>query len=271
MKTMESMLREERKQIENVAEKAKIRLKTAPEGFLRIARKRRSVEYYYKSPNRNDRSSDNGKYIKKRELELARRIAQRDYDASVVKYATARIKAMDTFLEEYEKTSLKRIYEETNLYRRELISAPIISDEEYIKRWQAVRYEGKTFSDEMPEIITERGERVRSKSEKIIADKLYALGIPYRYEYPLVLEGNVKVYPDFTILRMPQREEVYLEHLGLMDNSEYMDSVVYKLNTFERNGIYLGVNLFITHETSKKPLNIRALDGMLKQLFCAEG
>ena len=120
------------------------------------------------------------------------------------------------------------------------------------------------------EIITERGERVRSKSEKIIADKLHALGIPYRYEYPLVLEGNIKIYPDFAILKMPQREEVYLEHFGLMDNIEYMDSVIYKLNTYERNGIYLGVNLYITHETSKVPLNTRALDGMIKQLFCVE-
>jgi len=58
--------------------------------------------------------------------------------------------------------------------------------------------------------------------------------IPYRYEYPLVLAGNVKVYPDFTILKMPEREEVYLEHFGMMDDIDYVDSAMYKLSTYEK-------------------------------------
>lgn len=268
MKTIETILRKEKQQLKKLVEENKKRGKAAPKGRIRILNKHSGVEYYYKSV---DDENKNGRYIKKSEEELARRIVQRDYDADIVKNAEARIKAIDSFMTSYEKTSLTGIYEKMNPYRRELISTPIISDEEYIKRWQSVEYEGKSFADAAQEIITEKGERVRSKSEKIIADKLYALGIPYRYEYPLVLEGSIKVYPDFTILKLPQREEVYLEHFGLMDNSEYMDSVLYKLNTYERNGIYLGVNLFITHETSKMPLNTRALDRMLKQLFCMEG
>ncbi|MBR3684626.1 MAG: hypothetical protein IKL78_07135 [Lachnospiraceae bacterium] len=96
------------------------------------------------------------------------------------------------------------------------------------------------------------------------------MGIPYRYECPVTLEGNITMYPDFTILRMPSREEVYLEHLGMMDDMNYVDGVMFKLNTYERNGIYLGVKLFVTYETGKKPLNTRALDGMLRKLFGEE-
>ena len=267
MKTLESILKEEICRLKDLVKEIKYQKKDAPEGHIRIAKKGRGMQYYYKSA---DDRSINGRYLKKNEIDIARRIAQRDYDTDIVKHAEARIKAIDLFLKNYEKTSLQRIYENTNPYRRELITTSIILDEEYIKRWQSVKYEGKSFADNIQEIITERGERVRSKSEKIIADKLYTLGIPYRYEYPITLEGNIKIYPDFTILKMPQREEVYLEHFGLMDNSEYMDSVIYKLNTYERNGIYLGVNLFMTHETSNVPLNTRALDGMIKQLFCVE-
>lgn len=128
----------------------------------------------------------------------------------------------------------------------------------------------KGFDDDVQEIITERGERVRSKSEKIIADKLYMLGIPYRYEYPLILEGNIKVYPDFTILKMPERKAVYLEHFGMMDDTDYVTKAIHKLNTYEKNRIYLGVNLFITFETSKKPLNIRALDEIINELWVEE-
>ena len=68
------------------------------------------------------------------------------------------------------------MYQKTKSYRRELICAPVISDDEYIKMWEAVEYERKAFAEDGAEIITERGERVRAKSEKIIADKLYALG-----------------------------------------------------------------------------------------------
>lgn len=285
MRTIESTLRKEMRQLKIIVEEARERLKIAPKGNLRIQKKRGHIEYYYKNgdcygsnssisrkSDRNDKicSSNNGRYIKKNEKNLAREIAQRDYDARMVKNADERIKAINAFLDKYEKTSLEKVYENTNQYRRELISMPVMCDSEYIEQWKLVEYIGKSFADHAPEIITERGERVRSKSEKIIADKLHTLGIPYRYEYPLTLENNIKIYPDFTILRMPAREEVYLEHFGRMDDSNYVENVIFKLNTYEKNGIYLGVNLFFTYETSKKALNTRALDGLIRKLFCME-
>ncbi len=138
-----------------------------------------------------------------------------------------------------------------------------MSDEEFIKKWLEVEYKGKPFGEDENIILTEKGERVRSKSEKIIADKLYSLGIPYRYEHPLLLNDGVKVYPDFTILRMPIREEVYLEHFGMMDDSEYVGTTLYKLSSYEKSGIYLGVNLFVTYETGKKALSTKSLDGLI--------
>lgn len=265
MKTVESILREEVCELERIVEQAKKRLQTAPKGFLRIKKKRGKAEFYYKNP---DVSAGKSKYLKKSEQGIAKGIAQRDYDVQMLKNAMERIKAINLFLDKYEKTNLKTIYRNTNECRRELITAPILPDDEFVKRWQATQYTGKAFAENTPEIITEGGERVRSKSEKIIADKLYSLGIPYRYEYPLVFVGNIKVYPDFTILKMPEREEVYLEHLGMLDDEKYMDMVMYKLSTYEKNGIYLGVNLFITYETSKTPLNTRTLDGLIRKLFC---
>ena len=269
MQTMESVLRNEICILEEIVKGARKRLKTAPTGHLRIMKKHNRIEYYYRSDGRSN-NNNNGRYMKKQELNLAKGIAQRDYDVLLVKNAEERIKGITTFLKMYEKTSLKSLYEKTNQYRRDLVSVPIMSDDEFIKCWQAVEYAGKSFAENFQEIITERGERVRSKSEKIIADKLYALGIPYRYEYPLILEGNIKVYPDFTILRMPAREEVYLEHFGMMDDSNYVDKAIYKLDSYERNGIYPGVNLFILHETSKRALNIKVVDRLIRKLFCVE-
>ncbi|MBR6537384.1 MAG: hypothetical protein IKT67_09315 [Lachnospiraceae bacterium] len=280
MKTTERILEEELMQLKKIVENARKRLETAPLGRLRITRKQYGVEYYYKEHETNRKAereageesnhNGNGRYMRKSELNLVKRLAQRDYDKLVVKRAEERIRAIECFREVYDKTCLKNLYRETNSYRKELITPVVISDEEFVKQWQAVEYKGKTFEEDENIILTERGERVRSKSEKIIADKLYSLGIPYRYEYPLMLAGGVKVYPDFTILRMPMREEVYLEHFGMMDDPEYADTALYKLGTYEKNGIYLGVNLFLTYETGKKALNTKGLDGLVRKLFCEE-
>ncbi|MBQ9135977.1 MAG: hypothetical protein IJX66_07810 [Lachnospiraceae bacterium] len=267
MKTIETILKKEICELERITTQAAKKLQIAPKGFLRIKKKRGGVEYYHKM---EDVSNPNGRYLKKSEKSIAKGIAQRDYNSHILKMAEERLCAIKRFIDIYDKTNLSKIYQKTNLYRRVLIDDPIIPDEEYIKQWQAVEYEGKPFAEDGPEFITERGERVRSKSEKIIADKLYSLGIPYRYEYPLVLQGNIKIYPDFTILRMPEREEVYLEHFGMMDDSGYVNNVMIKLNTYQKNEIHLGVNLFITHETSRNPLNTKMLDKLMRKLFCVE-
>ncbi len=264
MQKIYKMYKQEIIQLKKVVELAKKRLQSAPQGSLRIKGKKGGVEYYYKDESIKDK---NGKYIRKGEELVARAIAQRDYDIKLVKNATERIKMFETFLEKEEKTSLKKLYENTNIYRRKLIDAPVISDEEYVKRWQEIKYKGLGFDEEALEIITDRGERVRSKSEKIIADKLNSLNIPYRYEYPLHLDKDITIHPDFTILKIPERKEIYLEHLGMMDDSNYVEKTIRKVGTYERNGIYLGVNLFFTYETSKKPLNAKALETLAREVF----
>ena len=68
---------------------------------------------------------------------------------------------------------------------------------------------------------TERGDLVRSKSELVIADKLYARGIDYAYEQPLVLSNGRIRYPDFTIADHARGVTFYWEHLGMLDDPGY--------------------------------------------------
>ena len=130
-----------------------------------------------------------------------------------------------------------------------------------------MQYTGKEFFDDMPVIMTERGERVRSKSEKIIADKLFAMGIPYRYEYPVQLKGSGTVYPDFTLLNVRERKQFYLEHFGMMDDPEYSEKAIKKLEDYAKNRIYIGKNLLVTFETLQKPLDMKVVEQMLKEFI----
>lgn len=265
MKSVETVLRKEVQRLKEIRRKVLKRWKEVPTGSLKVADKGRKIDCYYKRAGMSK-----WKYLKKHERGIACALAQRDYDMELLKFAEQRIRVIERFLRKYEETDLRKVYRSTGPGRRLLLSESIVSDEEYVRRWLETGYEGLGFTEEENEIITERGERVRSKSEKIIADKLYALGIPYRYECPLVLRNHVVVHPDFTILCVSTRKEVYLEHFGMMNDEMYVDKTMNKLATYEKNGIYLGVNLFMTFETGKRVLNTRALDDMLRKLFCEE-
>ena len=265
MNSVISILEKELIELGKFITKLETKSKYKSEGRLRIDNKKSKCQYYYMDRKENSSAGHNGRYMKKEELSLAKAIAQRDYDAIALKKAKERKKCIDTFINKYAKTDLKELYNKTHPQRRALIETDIISDEEYVRRWLAVEYIGKSEVED--DIVTERGECVRSKSEKIIADKLNMLNIPYRYEYPLMLDNGKTVYPDFTILKMPERKEVYFEHFGMIDDEEYFEHMIYKLNSYENNGIYMGINLFITYETSKKPLNTKTLNYKLKELF----
>ena len=114
---------------------------------------------------------------------------------------------------------------------------------------------------------SERGERVRSKSEKIIADKYNMMGFHYKYEKPLFLTDKtnfVTVRPDFTVLNVRKRKQYYHEHLGKMDDPKYVRRNIYKLRLYEKNGIFIGDQLFLTLESSEQPLDMNHFELMIK-------
>ena len=127
------------------------------------------------------------------------------------------------------------------------------------------------MSDEtLPVITTAKGERVRSKSEKILADYFYHAGITYKYECPLILKGFGTVYPDFTFLSPGTGEEIYWEHDGRMDDPEYARNAIRKIETYEKNGIFPGKNLILTFETSRDVLDMNIVQKLVREyLICS--
>ena len=115
----------------------------------------------------------------------------------------------------------------------------------------------------MPCILTERGERVRSKSEKIMADYFFRNEIVYKYEKPLYLKGLGTVYPDFTFLSPRTGEEIYWEHDGRMDDPVYAKNAVKKIEAYENNGIYPGERLILTFETECTILNTQTIEKLV--------
>ncbi len=143
----------------------------------------------------------------------------------------------------------------------------ILTDELYSARWEAKAYRTNPFNPDGKIYETRKGEMVRSKSEAILADMLYELGIPYHYEQELRLKDKKLRYPDFTLLKVKTREEIYLEHFGLLDDEQYRASCIDKLDEYRNSGIYPGKNLLITVESKDNPLDIGGTRKMLKDIF----
>ena len=255
-------------EIEQLINELQVYLNESIEGTLRVTHNHGSVQFYH-----NKKKGDTkGEYIKKKDENIAVRLAQQDYDRKFIQYLMNKRTMLKNLLGSIKEISDKKI-DDMNIYnslsvdRKRLVDSHIIDDITYKEEWIKDNYLGKGFTENDPEIITEKGERVRSKSEKLIADKLYMMDIPYRYECPITLRGIGKIYPDFTILKVESRKEVILEHFGMMDNPDYSDKAIKKINMLEKNGYNMGDNLLCTFETSKTPINMKNVENMFMNCF----
>jgi hypothetical protein len=79
---------------------------------------------------------------------------------------------------------------------------------------------------------TSFGLKMRSKSELLIAEKLYEKKIKFEYERPLSADGKT-FYPDFTIYL--KNKTIYWEHFGMLSDKEYHKRFKIKLKWYEKN------------------------------------
>lgn len=263
MKEIKNYLSNELQNVNVMIEKLERSIKQAPQGMLRISKTKEWSQYYV----RTDKNERSGKYLNKENQALAYQLAQKEYDIQVLKVLEEQKKRMQRFVGQMEKYDISNIYEQLSAERQRLVQPYVLPDEQYVAQWEGVIYVGKEFDKNAPEIYTERGERVRSKSEKILADKFYMMKIPYRYEYPLQLRGYGTVYPDFLLLNRRTRKEYYWEHFGRMDDIEYCNKTIRKIGDYQRNNIFPGKKLLLTYETSTYPLNMKAVDDLIKEFL----
>ena len=251
--------------LEQTIMRAEQELQDLPDGKLRLSRIKHSTKYY--------RISGKGKaqkrqYIHVSEKDLIQKLARKDYLELLLNASRREVKSIRSFLEDEILLKTDNVYRNLHESRRELIKPILVDSETYAEIWQKTPYKANPAFPEHLRYATKRGEMVRSKSEAMIADMYFDLGIPYKYDYPVTLiDGSVR-YVDFVILQVSTRKEIYHEHLGRLDNSNYFLENMRKLDMYRRSGIFLGKNLILTHETEGSPLNMNVLRKNTKELFC---
>ena len=269
-------------------------VKKNPSGLVRIVRRGKSLLFY----KRSSPSDAQGTYMPRSQEKLARALIQNDYDQKTIPAIEAEIKELKDFLETYKEKCSDTVYQKLASTRRQVVTPLTLDDEAYAAAWLKVEYRHKKIPEDAPQLFSDNNEQVRSKSEVIIANVLKAAGVPYRYEFPLLVDRNAadnykasdnmdnahvtataksgtktpdfydqdifQLHPDFYCLNLRTRQEFAWEHFGMMDDPDYAARATEKLELYAENGFFPGKNLIITMETSAKPLSSKLLKSVIK-------
>ena len=236
------------------------KLSVLPEGSL-VIRKNKGHTYFYQ-----DTGKSKDRYLTKDYTELIKALVQKSYLKAVLKSARRELAALEKMMKLYPDELPEEVYDKLPEERKKHAVPVIPGNEKDARKWMDAPYTRKPFKKDAPVFITMRGERVRSKSEMIIADRLYANGIPYRYECPLKV-GNMVIHPDFSMLRVSDGKVIYHEHCGMMDDPGYADEMVSRVNAYNQAGIIQGDRLTFSFESASAPLDVRLIDSLINGYF----
>lgn len=235
------------------------KLALCPEGSVNVRPDRGGHAYFHYKKG-------TFKYLNRNNSELIKQLVQKDLIVRALKASKKEASVLQKFISNYPQEVAEDLFDNLPDSRKKYASPLFLGNEEYARYWLSIPFVPKGFDKDAPSYYTLKGERVRSKSEVIIADRLYTKGIPYKYECPLKVGKDI-IHPDFTILRLSDRKILYHEHCGKMGNKTYVEDMVSRTNKYGKNGIYIGDRLFFTFESADQPLDISWLDDLIEKNY----
>lgn len=253
--------------IKRVYKEIKQKLASLPNGesqksYLLINGSKKHPEYY-----EVDKETKKRTYLPKSNMARIKELAQATYEEKFRKEAQAQIKELEDCIRKLEGGhDVRDVYNNLSPEMKALVT-PIDPDEEFARIWQNTPFTSKV---KPPKKIlkTDRGEYVRSKTEQLIANKLYALGIPYHYEKPIFIKSKGEYYyPDFTILNKRTRKVYLWEHMGLLADEEYRVKNLTKIDDYVTKGYVVGKNFVVTFESYDKTIATETIDAIIRANF----
>jgi len=237
------------------------RLEKAPQGTIIFHGKGKHLWFSVSSGSRKDGNKQD-QYISVKDKKTLKRYLNKKYCVAMKKLIETELKVLESFLEAYKPEQKYTLINQFPERVRSEIDVVVKTYKELGREWESMPYKKKP--EEIPEhlqFVTKKGERVRSKTELIIANLLYDLGIPYRYECALIINGKI-FYPDFTIFNPLTGEIFYWEHFGMMDEKNYCDNAISKMNLFGKTDLY--PNFIFSFESKDRPVNAEVLRNIMR-------
>ena len=245
-----------------------------PAGSLILHQSHGTIQYFYKEDHSSKKYT---RYIRKDEKVLIQDLIQKDYDQAFLRLAYKLQRQLESLQDQHLSRSasfmyrpLGAIYDALSPARKAHVEPYVLPDDLYIEKWLNTPYDKLYFDLNQSVLLMENNERVRSKSEKILADKYALLDIPYLYEKPVHLYDIGPVHADFTLLDINERETVLHEHFGMMQDEEYREKTLRKIECYQRSGYLPGIDFLMTFEGGDHILNTKAFEKMIRARFKIE-
>ncbi|MBO4901571.1 MAG: hypothetical protein J5518_02075 [Lachnospiraceae bacterium] len=235
--------------------------KGLPDCGIHVSRSNGCDQYYWV-----DRVTKKRSYVKKKETDTLRRVAQREYERDLLRKLTRLRENLHLFLSHYDIGGIAQEYAKMAQARKTLINPVVLPGELYAEKWMEAVYEPMPFY-ENSEFYSDGGIRVRSKSEILIANQLEKYHIPFKYEKPLYLDGLGQIRPDFTCLNVRTGKEFVWEHFGMMDQMGYVNKCIAKIHCYQQNGYIAGENLIMTFESAQEAIHTKEIRILIEKLL----
>lgn len=257
--------REWSRKLSDLISKTELFLKTAPEGSVWSSKRNNGTfQYYYVQPGTRMRV-----FIRQNDMAIARELAQKKYVFMLNKMAIQGMNSLK-ITEFFTEEDLYRIYDEAYYQLSDGLRILVKPWKEprdvFLETWASQTYEPLEHMGRERTQVSDRGEIMGSKSEVLIGNTFNRRNIEYHYEKPLLLKKNKMFRPDFTLMNIYSRRELFWEHLGIVDNEHYASNAMKKLMIYEQNDIFINDRLILTYETANDPLNLRTINEIIDQI-----
>jgi hypothetical protein len=268
------ILEEKSKSLRERAYKSKDEAANLPDGYILCKKTDGKPRLYRRIKLANSKYKDS--YLGKADEELKRQLAKRMF---LEKMTDAQIKSAELIdrsvqlLKQAEATcSAKKVLDQLPEGVEAFVDVSEKVDQGKIEKFMDVPSNMMKNPHKINTgLITKQGEEVRSKSELIIANMLFDAGIPYHYELILAFDAQPGfmdvVYPDFTAMNIRTGKVMYWEHFGMMDNQQYFNEYVRKMENYSAYGYLPGRDVILSFETAESGLRTKTVAKLIEKFL----
>lgn len=192
-------------QIQQIIKSLELQEKSAPEGSLRIAFRKANPHFFH-----TNKTCNKGTYIPESNFQLARKLAQKDYNLRVKNELNRQLKSLMYFEKHYKPAKLQLIFQKLHFIRKDLLYSAFLPQNDFCQQWQETPFIGKEVG----------------------------------LEAPVHLSGIGIIHPDFTCLNPRTHQEFLWEHFGLMENPDYSASAITKILHYQHDEYFPEKKLF---------------------------
>lgn len=189
------------------------------------------------------------------------KLVRKKYIAKAIPLIDKDLKAIDTLLRRYKPTDENSVMAGFIEKYPELTEGIYYGQMSYAD-WANQFEPDNSFHKESLKSMSVDGRKKRSLGEVIIASRLDHYGIPFRFEAK-INHPDISFVPDFTIIRPRDGKTIYWEHLGMVNDQDYLNYNKSKFDVYERYGIVPWDNLIVSFSQKDYGINEKLIDGLI--------